>query len=340
MTSLGMNNKNLDYKSFSDIPRPGHADYTYMLKYGIKSASGGGRSSARETIGRVCAGAIAEKYLESAFGTKFISWVDSVGDISMRDIDKEELNKLIQQLSVGGKAEVDRRGTLLIFEHEEKSYYCDFEGRIWNQEAEELMLLNKSGKEIFDAIAEDKFEGFDVDGKTIIKMREILNFRCPHVPTSIKMIERVKEVKSQKDSIGGTAAGLIVNPPLGIGEPCFDKYEALLGMVMLSLPATKGFEIGSGFEGTKLLGSEHNDMFGTDAEEVKHEGLCSEMKSKITQLSTLTNNAGGTLGGISNGNSINFRVAVKPVSTISVEQNTCNYKGEKSILEAKGRHDP
>ena len=147
------------------------------------------------------------------------------------------------------------------------------------------------------------------------------------------------------DSIGGIATGMIFNSPRALGEPWFEKFEALLAMAMLSLPATKGFEFGSGFEGTKLLGSQHNDMFEYQEEFEDNKGLKTEIKwgsenDRIISLNTKTNNAGGTLGGITTGNTINFRVAVKPVSTISIEQNTVNYKGESVKLEAKGRHDP
>lgn len=247
-----------DYSSFKDIPRPGHADYTYMLKYGIKASSGGGRASARETIGRVCAGAIAEKYLSDAFGTKFISFVESIGEIS---IPPEEKSTLIKELSTCTPSEVDLRSTLIIFEHNQQRLYCDYQGKIWTSDLQLIYEFGVNGHEVFRQIQQGKFQGFEFEGEVVTQMQEVVNFRCPHVETAIRMIERVKEVVEMKDSIGGVAAGVVVGAPKGIGEPCFEKYEALLAMAMLSLPATKGFEFGSGFEGTKLLGSQHNDAF-------------------------------------------------------------------------------
>jgi chorismate synthase len=142
----------------------------------------------------------------------------------------------------------------------------------------------------------------------------------------------IRQTRSEQDSIGGVVGCCCRNVPVGLGEPCFDKMEALLAHAMLSLPATKGFEIGSGFEGTKQKGSTHNDPF---------EGVtAADGDTREPLLKTTTNNAGGTLGGITNGADIYFKVAVKPVSTIGQAQNTASYGGSMDVLEAKGRHDP
>ena len=158
---------------------------------------------------------------------------------------------------------------------------------------------------------------------------DIIPVRCPHAGSAAAMSTTVRQVKHEKDSIGGTITCVIRNVPVGLGEPCFDKLEALLAHAMMSLPATKGFEIGSGFQGSKLRGSVHNDKFigGTKC-------------GNKTLLKTDTNYAGGTLGGISSGQAIVFRVAIKPVSTIGQHQRTANFSGELTDLEAKGRHDP
>ncbi|MDX9840739.1 MAG: chorismate synthase [Desulfobulbus sp.] len=238
-----------DYGEMSRIPRPSHADYTYQMKYGVRASSGGGRSSARETIGRVAAGAIAEKWLREQYGTEIVAWVSAVGDIEAPSVDIDRI----------ARAEVDR---------------------------------------------------------TII--------RCPDAATAGRMQDRVREVLEAKDSIGGILTCVCRNVPVGLGEPLFDKLEARLAQAMLSLPATKGFDIGSGFAGTRLRGSEHNDPF----------------VRKGSGLGTRTNHSGGVQGGISNGEPIVFRVAFKPVATIGLAQQTVDFDGEPVTLEAKGRHDP
>jgi len=240
-----------DYSSMSQIPRPSHADYTYQEKYGVKASSGGGRASARETIGRVAAGAIAEKYLKEAYGVEIVAFVSSVGRISM-----EETTDLQNTVT---REQVDR---------------------------------------------------------TFV--------RCPDPEKSKEMEKIILEAKAEQDSVGGIVTCVCRNMPTGLGEPCFDKLEAMLAHAMLSIPATKGFEIGSGFNGTKLRGHVHNDPF------IFNDG----------KLRTSTNNSGGIQGGISNGENIVFRVAFKPPATIGQNQNTVNYDGEKSVLAAKGRHDP
>ncbi|WP_028585259.1 chorismate synthase [Desulfogranum mediterraneum] len=238
-----------DYGEMSTIPRPSHADFTYQLKYGIRASSGGGRSSARETIGRVAAGAIAEKWLQQNYGTEIVAWVSSVGDIEAPAIDP---------------------------------------GRISRQEVDSTLI------------------------------------RCPHGPTAELMEQRVAEILEAKDSTGGILTCVCRNLPVGLGEPIFDKLDACLAQAMLSLPATKGFDIGSGFAGTRMRGSEHNDPF----------------VRKGAGLGTSSNNSGGVQGGISNGEPIIFRVAFKPVATIGRVQQTVDFDGNQVELAAKGRHDP
>ena len=238
-----------DYGEMDLVPRPSHADFTYQAKYGIRASSGGGRSSARETIGRVAAGAIAEKILREEWGVEIVAWVSSVGAEEAVNVDVDSVNR----------DQVDS---------------------------------NLS--------------------------------RCPDKPSAARMEALVREVLEAKDSVGGVVSCVCRNLPAGWGEPVFDKLDAMLAQAMLSLPATKGFEIGSGFAGTRLRGSQHNDPF----------------VQKGKRLGTLTNYAGGTLGGISSGEPVLFRVAFKPVATIGQSQQTVDFDGKPVILEAKGRHDP
>ncbi|RKX41303.1 MAG: chorismate synthase [Verrucomicrobia bacterium] len=249
---LMVNNKDQrpgDYQEMSSVPRPSHADFTYQMKYGNRAASGGGRSSARETIGRVAAGAIAEKILFERFGTKITAWVSSVGEIDAHDMAAEGLTRE------------------------------------------------------------------QIDSNII---------RCPDEVAAAKMIELVTAVRDRKDSVGGILTCVAEHIPVGLGEPVFDKLEARLAQAMLSIPATKGFEIGSGFSGARMLGSRHNDPF--------------EMKDG--RLGTTTNHSGGVQGGISNGEPIIFKVAFKPPATIGLAQETATFDGAAAVLEAKGRHDP
>ena len=238
-----------DYKEMAVAFRPSHADATYQAKYGIQARSGGGRASARETIGRVAAGAIAEKWLRETYGTEIVACVSAVGDIVLPEIDPRTLSR-----------------------------------------------------EQVDATA----------------------VRCPDPALAQQMTQRVLQTLERKDSIGGILTCVCRNVPVGLGEPVFDKLDAKLAQAMLSLPATKGFEIGSGFAGTCLYGSQHNDPF----------------VRKGDGLGTLTNNSGGVQGGISNGEPIVFRVAFKPVATIGMAQDTVDIDGNPVTLEAKGRHDP
>jgi chorismate synthase len=238
-----------DYRQMSRIPRPSHADYTYQMKYGIRAASGGGRSSARETIGRVAAGAVAEKMLRETLGVKIVAWVSAVGDILGDDVDSSAITR----------------------------------------EAVDSNLI-----------------------------------RCPDAVAAGQMASLVARVKEEKDSVGGVVSCVCRHVPAGWGEPVFDKLEAKLAQAMLSIPAAKGFEIGSGFAGTRLRGSVHNDPFAAVS----------------GRLGTTTNNSGGIQGGISNGEPIVFRVAFKPPATIGLAQATVDFEGTPVTLEAKGRHDP
>ncbi len=238
-----------DYGEMSQIPRPSHADFTYQSKYGNRASSGGGRSSARETIGRVAAGAIAEKWLSEQHGVEIVAWVSACGDLEASEVNP-------------------------------------------------------------DTISRDQ-----VDQNII---------RCPDMKAAEEMIARVTALKEAGDSIGGVLNCVIRNCPAGWGEPVFDKLEAKLAQAMMSIPATKGFEIGSGFAGARMQGSQHNDPF----------------VMKGNRLGTVTNYSGGVQGGISNGEPILFRVAIKPVATISKAQPTADFSGNETVLEAKGRHDP
>jgi chorismate synthase len=162
--------------------------------------------------------------------------------------------------------------------------------------------------------------------------------RCPNKEASALMTKAIETFRDKKDSIGGTVTCVIRNVPVGLGEPCFDKLEAKLAHAMLSIPATKGFEIGSGFGGCELPGSIHNDRFVAVSDSTPNKTNFGIGNGK--RLTTQTNNSGGIQGGISNGTTIYFRVAFKPPATIGVAQTTANYWFEEGILEAKGRHDP
>ncbi len=165
-----------------------------------------------------------------------------------------------------------------------------------------------------------------VDMETVVRADiEKNSVRCPDEQSAEKMIALIESVRRQGDSTGGVVTGIIRNCPAGLGEPVFDKLHADLGKAMLSINAVKGFEIGSGFAGVALRGSQHNDSLTTDA---------------VGRVRTVTNHAGGVVGGISNGETIYFRVAFKPVATISMAQETLNTKCEQVIIAARGRHDP
>lgn len=253
-TPIGILVRNTDarpeaYREMETMFRPSHADFTYQAKYGIRNWEGGGRASARETIGRVAAGAVAYKILQTLCpGFEIVGFVESIHDLTS-SIDAGVVTRA------------------------------------------------------------------DVEQNVV---------RCPDAAAAERMIERIKQVRSEGDSIGGTVRCVIRGVPPGLGDPAFDKLEADLAKGMMSLPATKGFEIGSGFAGTLLRGSEHNDSF------VISDG----------RVRTGTNRSGGIQGGISNGEVIDFRVAFKPTATIARSQQTVTVEGEAAELAARGRHDP
>jgi len=238
-----------DYTEMEVAYRPSHADATYDFKYGVRAVQGGGRSSARETIGRVAAGAVAKRLL-SCFGVEILAWVSTVKDIECTTVDPETVTM----------------------------------------------------EQIESNIA-----------------------RCPDPEYADKFIEEIEAIKKKGDSCGGVVTMVARGVPRGIGSPVFEKLEAELAKAMLSLPATKGFEIGSGFEGIKLTGIEHNDEFYFE---------------NGRGVRTRTNRSGGVQGGISNGENIILKVAFKPTSTIIQKQNTVTRDGEEKELRARGRHDP
>ena len=271
-----------DYSETDLYPRPSHADWTYLQKYGVKASSGGGRSSARETIGRVAAGALAEKYLKEAYGVEIVAFVSSVG-----------------------RVEVPSHGAPLQTTTGDDDLEDDIESPI---SQEYLQLLH--------TITRDQ-----VDASLV---------RCPDATTADRMIARIERAKAKQDSIGGTVTCVIRNCPSGLGEPCFDKFESKLGHAMLSIPSTKAFEIGSGFAGTQVSGSRHNDSFVHKTDPTTGQ----------IYLGTATNNSGGVQGGITNGEDIFFKVGFKSPATIGMAQGTSTYDGVAGSLAARGRHDP
>jgi chorismate synthase len=240
--------RSADYDELKTVYRPSHADYTYQAKYGLRTWQGGGRASARETIGRVAAGALARKILALWADVDIVGYVLKIQDLV---------------------ASVD-----------------------------------------VDVVTRD-----DVEGNIV---------RCPDAATAEKMIARVEQIRREGDSLGGVVELIVRGVPVGLGEPVFDRLHADLAKAMLSLPATKGFEIGSGFAGTDLTGSQHNDPF----------------YMKDGQVRTRSNRSGGVQGGISNGENLQCRIAFKPTATINKEQETVNVDGESVQLKARGRHDP
>ena len=227
--------------------RPSHADYTYQAKFGIRSWQGGGRTSARETIGRVAAGAIAKKLLRERYGVEVLACVQQVQKIS---------------------AEIDPN----------KVKFADIESNI---------------------------------------------VRCPDSAAAEKMIRLIEKMRRAGDTVGGIVTGIARGVPAGWGEPVFDRLEADLAKAMLSLPASKAFEIGSGFSSILLTGTQHNDAF----------------RAKGGKVYTTTNRSGGIQGGISNGETIYFRTAFKPVATVMVEQDTVDIDFKNTTLKSRGRHD-
>ena len=249
--SLMVQNEDQRPEAYSEMAakfRPSHADYTYQAKFGHRAWPGGGRTSARETIGRVAAGAVAKKILRRQFGVEVLAWVSQVQDIV---------------------SQVDRETVTLA----------------------------------------------QVESNII---------RCPDAAAAARMIARVEAVRAQGDSVGGIIEGLARGVPPGWGEPVFDRLEADLAKAMLSLPATKGFDLGSGFGGVALTGTQHNDPFRNVGGRVR----------------TTTNRSGGVQGGISNGELIYFRTAFKPTATVFHEQDTVDENFQNTTLKPRGRHDP
>lgn len=237
------NQKSKDYEHIKDSYRPSHADYTYDQKFGIRDYRGGGKSSARETINWVAAGALAKHILPKEVEIK--AYVSSVGDI-----------------------------------------YC-------MKPYQDLDLSRIDDNEI----------------------------RCPDAGTAEKMISKIKEIKKEGNTIGGTITCVIKNLPAGIGEPVFSKLQAELAKAMMNINAAKGFEYGSGFCGAEMTGKDHNDLFNED-------------------FTTKTNLSGGIQGGISNGMDVYFRIAFKPIATLLRPQESINKDGSSVTVEGKGRHDP
>jgi chorismate synthase len=249
--SMWVRNEDFRPEAYSEMAtqfRPSHADYTYQAKYGIRAWPGGGRSSARETIGRVAAGAIAKKLLRERWGVEVLACVTQVQD-SVAAIDPETVSA--------------------------------------------------------DAIE-----------STIV--------RCPNHEVAEAMIARIEQRRNEGDSVGGVVMGVARGVPVGWGEPVFDRLEADLAKAMLSLPASKGFDIGSGFAGLLLTGRQHNDPF----------------RNMEGRVRTTTNRSGGVQGGISNGETIYFRVGFKPVATVMHDQDTVDVNLENTTLKGRGRHDP
>ena len=252
-TPISMWVKNEDQRSeaYNEMAtkfRPSHADYTYHAKYGIRAWPGGGRTSARETIGRVAAGAIAKKILSEQFGVEVLAYV-------------KQVQKLVA----------------------------------------------------------------DVDPETVkAKQIESNILRCPDSAMAAKMIRLIEKTRTAGDSVGGIVEGVARGVPVGWGEPVFDRLEADLAKAMMSLPASKGFDIGSGFGGITMTGLQHNDAF----------------RMKGGKVRTVTNRSGGIQGGIANGEAIYFRVAFKPVATVMHEQDTVDSSYKNTTLKGRGRHDP
>ncbi len=249
--AMWVKNEDARAEAYSEMAtkfRPSHADYTYFAKFGIRAWPGGGRSSARETIGRVAAGAIAKKILRERFGVEILAYV-------------QQVQRLVAEVNAD-----------------------------------------------------------------TVKLKEIeANIvRCPDSAMAERMIRLIERTRKAGDSVGGIVAGVARGVPAGWGEPVFDRLEADLAKAMLSLPASKGFDIGSGFGGILLTGTQHNDAF----------------RAKGGKVFTTTNRSGGIQGGISNGENIYFRVAFKPVATVMHAQQTVDVKLRNTTLTGRGRHDP
>jgi chorismate synthase len=248
MTIHNQDARSKDYEEIASAYRPSHADYTYDAKYGIRAVAGGGRASARETAGRVAAGAVAQQVL-AARGVRIVAWVDEVAGITAK----------VDDATVGRDA---------------------------------------------------------VDSNDI---------RCPDAEAAGPMIARVEAARKAGDSVGGVVRVVARGVPAGWGEPVFDKLDADIAKAMMSIPAVKGIEVGSGFAGTLMTGSQHNDAF---------------YRRDDGAIGTRTNRSGGIQGGISNGEPITVRIAFKPTATILQPQDTVDAAGNPAVLMPKGRHDP
>lgn len=394
---LMVHNKDMrpgDYAALSSIPRPGHADYTYQVKYGVRAASGGGRSSARETIGRVAAGAVAAKWLGEGWGTDVTAFVSAVGDVKLpasleRAPDGQPWTAL----------QVEERGTLVLLRwpYEQAQHAGAKRGRAvaCPEQAPSLdaaMLAGVAGgvpvffseytQRLYDVAGTEVARAGDLWPPSLAppagvpapcpalgewnNTGQVLHLRCPDGPTAAAMAGKILQAKAQHDSIGGVVTCVGTRVPAGLGEPVFDKLPALLAHGMLSLPAVKGFEMGDGFASAGLRGSEHNDPFmpacaaATPASAASQPGASwvqarpgpcpdcfagaasacrSSSERGAVLLRPQTNHAGGTLGGITSGADLVFRVAIKPVSTIGSQQSTATDTGSQAVLAAKGRHD-
>ncbi len=261
-TSIGILFRNQDQRSadYSDIKdkyRPGHADFTFDAKYGLRDYRGGGRSSARETLCRVAAASIAKKLL-AKLGVRIIGYVKQVGDVVANIADPKSVT---------------------------------------------------------------------------LEQVEANPVRCPDSTAAQKMIELIETVRKERDSIGGICELVATGVPPGWGEPVFDKLKADLAKGLLSLPAVTAFEYGAGFAVATARGSQNNDSFISKASQ----GVYPPGKP---QIGTETNRHGGMLGGISSGEPIICRVAIKPTSSLPQPQRTVTREGVPTEISVKGRHDP
>jgi chorismate synthase len=245
--------KSGDYDALSDAYRPSHADFTYDARFGLRFVAGGGRASARETVARVAAGALAEDLLARWRGIDIVAWVASV-----HDVDAPYPARPIARTDV-----------------------------------------------------------------------DVTPVRCPDPAAAAAMTERIEAARKRGDTVGGIVRGELRNVPAGLGEPVFDKLTADLAHAMMSLPATRGFEIGEGFAAARMHGTAHNDPFVPAPE-----------RAPDPPIATSSNHSGGIQGGISNGETIRFAVAFKPVATVFVPQPTVTRDGTPTVLQARGRHDP
>ena len=249
--SMWVRNEDARPEAYSEMAtkfRPSHADYTYQAKFGIRNWQGGGRTSARETIGRVAAGAVAKKILREQYGVEVLAYVTQVQNLAA-------------------------------------------------------------------AIDPEKVQSRSIESNIL---------RCPDAKAAERMIRLIERMRRSGNSVGGIVGGVARGVPAGWGEPVFDRLEADLAKAMLSLPATKGFDIGSGFGGIHLTGLEHNDSF----------------RARRGKVFTTSNRSGGIQGGISNGQTIYFRVAFKPVATVMHAQETVDVEFHNTTLKGRGRHDP